>query len=314
MGGARERRWLRPLWLFVVAIALAIGQPLLLVATVFAILTFLAPGGGLMVLALAVAAMALVFSGEPAGGLWYVERGWAILVAGCFGAATLAWPERSFFLRALIAVGGGVAAAGVVLWTIGGWPALDALVEGRLQIGAAATLDTLQPLVGGDLEGGISAAIASTVRLQQTLFPALAGLSSLAAAGVGWWLHARLTRGSDQGLGGIRECRFPDPLVWVMVVGVLLVLVAGGGIGWGRVGGNLVVFMAGLYTLRGAGVILFLWGGASMASSTLLLVAFVVGMVLAGPLLLAGAMLVGLGDSWLDIRARLRHDDGRGMT
>jgi len=314
VGGASERRWLRPFGLFVLAIALAVGQPLLLVATVFAILTFLAPGGGLKVLALAVAAMALVFAGEPAGGLWYVERGWAILVGGCFGAATLAWPERSFFHRALVAIAGGVAAAGGLLVVFGGWPVLDALVQGRLEVGAAATLDTMRPLVGGDLEGGMSAAIASTVGLQRMLFPALAGLSSLAAVGVGWWLHMRLVRGSDQGLGGVREFRFPDPLVWVMVLGILLVLVAGWGTGWGRAGANLLVFMAGLCTLRGVGVILFLWGGASVAGSTLLLIAFLVGMVLAGPLLLAGAMLVGLGDSWLDIRARLRHDDGRGMT
>jgi len=148
------------------------------------------------------------------------------------------------------------------------------------------------------------ATVSRTVALQSHLFPALLALSTVAATGVAWWLHQRLLHGSDESLGALKDFRFGDPLVWIFVAGVVLVVLAGWSTGWGRVGSNLLAFMAGLYILRGAGVVLFLSGGMSLGIGVLL----VAGLVLAGPLVLAASMLLGLGDSWFDIRARVSRE------
>jgi hypothetical protein len=146
--------------------------------------------------------------------------------------------------------------------------------------------------------------------LRVFLLPALMGLSALASLGVAWWMHCRLTTGSRDGLGGIREFRFPDPLIWVMIVGIVLMLTGEWGVGSGRVGANLVAFMGGLYIFRGAGVLLSLIGSLSWLGGFALLA----GVVFASPFLLATAMMVGLSDSWFDLRARLggRGDGGAG--
>jgi hypothetical protein len=68
-----------------------------------------------------------------------------------------------------------------------------------------------------------------------------------------------------------------------------------------RVGANTVVFMGALYALRGAAVILFLSGGLSLFGYVLL--AF--GLVFLPPLVLTGAMVIGIGDTWLDVRRKL---------
>ena len=54
--------------------------------------------------------------------------------------------------------------------------------------------------------------------------------------------------------------------------------------------------------LRGAAVILFLSGGLSLFGYVLL----ILGLVFLPPLVLTGAMVVGLGDTWLDVRRRGR--------
>jgi hypothetical protein len=105
----------------------------------------------------------------------------------------------------------------------------------------------------------------------------------------------------DQALGPLRLFRFNDHLVWVFVAGLLLLVVQ-----WGeplaRLGSNVVVFMGALYALRGAAVFVFVSGGVSLFGY----VTFVVGLVLAAPVLVGMAMLIGIGDTWLDIRSRIR--------
>ncbi len=67
---------------------------------------------------------------------------------------------------------------------------------------------------------------------------------------------------------------------------------------------NLVAFMGALYVLRGVAVLIVLWGGVSFTGGLLLTLA----LVLAGPLVALGVMLVGVSDSWFDLRARVeRH-------
>jgi hypothetical protein len=298
----KERRWLRPVGLFALAFGLAVGQPLIMVAVSFSLLTLFTPGGKWWALVLAAVALGLVFAGDPADGLWYVERGWALLVGGAFVALTMAWPERPFLSRAMAALAAGSGAGAMIIVASGGWSTIEILMVNRIRSSVNATLDLVRPLALEGVQPQLAEAVARTAELQGLLFPSLISLSTLASLGVGWWLHCRVAARSDQGLGPVREFRFPDPLIWLFIVGLGLVVAAEWSDAWGRAGTNLMTFMGALYILRGFGVLVFFLGGISVAGGILLLMA----MFLAAPLLLVGALVIGMGDSWLDIRARLR--------
>ena len=139
-----------------------------------------------------------------------------------------------------------------------------------------------------------------TADFQGRAFPALMGLASLAALGVAWWLYQRLSRGRGHGLGAFGGFRFTDQLVWVLIAGVALLVMAPSE-PWVRVGVNALVFTGGLYVLRGAAVVVALNGGVSLFGFVLL----GLGLLFVAPLILAGALMIGLGDTWVDIRSRI---------
>jgi hypothetical protein len=99
----------------------------------------------------------------------------------------------------------------------------------------------------------------------------------------------------------VTEFRFNDQLVWVFIAGLALLLIGWGG-DWGRAGSNTVVFMGALYALRGAAVVLFAMGGVSFFGAAMLCL----GLVFIAPVMLALALFIGLGDTWVDLRERLR--------
>jgi hypothetical protein len=87
--------------------------------------------------------------------------------------------------------------------------------------------------------------------------------------------------------------------VWLFLTGLALV-VLGAGEGWTSAGSNAVVFMGGLYALRGVAVLLFINGGVTGLG----ILFVVIGMLLLPPVLLLGALIVGVGDTWLDLRSK----------
>ncbi len=147
-------------------------------------------------------------------------------------------------------------------------------------------------------------------RLAVALFPALLGVSSLAALGSAVALRGWLAGDGGRAFGRLRRFRFSDHLVWVVLVGLVLVVAPLGGIA-DRVGVNALFFMGALYVVRGLAVFLSLIGGLSV---TVGVVGAIVA-VLLYPLLiaiLAIVLLVGIGDTWLDLRSRLREEDSTG--
>jgi hypothetical protein len=207
---------------------------------------------------------------------------------------------------------------GILLSAMGRMESAEGLIADRIRSEVEFTLSFIEEAAAGR-ETGFLAELVGTMgedlvpiipamgEARVVLIPALLGLSALAASGVGWWIHHRLTTGSRDALSGIREFRFPDPLIWVMIVGIALMLTGEWEVGSGRVGTNLVAFMGGLYILRGAGVFLALVGSLSLFGGLVL----TAGVIIVGPFLLAPAMVVGLSDSWFDLRARLgRHEGG----
>lgn len=303
--GARERGWLRALGLFVATLFLAVVEPLALIAVPFVALVLVLPTSGLSAIAAgALAAIVAFGSGAPASGLWYLERGWALLLGGWFVALTLRWPRAGFFPRGLGAVAGSFAVVALFLVVQPGrWALVDWLVQDRMAEAWSLVMEAVRRFraEGGSFPPEVLSGIREMMEFQRTIFPSLLGLASLAALGVAWWLYVRLARGSGRGVGPLAEFRFNDQLVWILIVGLVLLLA-----GWGdastRTGGNAVVFMSGLYALRGVAVLVFLNGGISMFGA----VAVGIGMLIpvVASVIVGGALLIGVGDTWFDLRTR----------
>ncbi|NIU80325.1 MAG: hypothetical protein GWN71_44365, partial [Gammaproteobacteria bacterium] len=88
------------------------------------------------------------------------------------------------------------------------------------------------------------------------------------------------------------------------LLGLVLLLAPAGELAE-RIGGNAVLFMGTLYVTRGSAVLLSLAGGISTVTAVLGGLA----VLLLYPLLalvLAIALVVGVGDTWLNVRARAR--------
>jgi hypothetical protein len=223
------------------------------------------------------------------------------VVAGGFAAISMVWPNRPFFPRALWALGVGIAASGGLLLAVNGWETVETLMAMRIEESVQATLQWTEGLATGPMATRLSETVRQTGRLQGILFPSLVALSTLASLGVAWWLYLRATVGSDRGLEPFREFRFPDPMIWLFIAGIALVLAAEWTVGWGRTGTNLMTFVGALYVLRGLGVLLFVFGGVSLGGGILMGVM----LLLAAQVFLAAALVIGVGDSWIDIRSRV---------
>jgi hypothetical protein len=279
----------------------------LLVALPFALLVLVLPSRPVVVLATMVVVILFLMMGQSSASLWYLERGWALILSGWFLALTLRWPRRSFLTRGLGAVAGTFASMGLLFWTNPGtWAVADWTVTSQMKAGMALVVQATRMAVGPEtVTPDVQAWAMEVVAVQGVMFPALLGLASLASLGVAWWLYLRLLKSDSSGLGPFREFRFHDQLVWVLILGLLLFLGSFGfldrmGPGLERLGTNAVVFMGALYALRGAAVVLFMAGGVSLFGGLLLILGF----FFVAPLLLAAAFVMGLGDTWLDLRTR----------
>jgi len=285
-----------------VVFATSVVRPSVLVAIP---LVMLLARNGLRSLKVAVAAAvatAIVAGGER-DGVWYAERAWTVLVGGAFLALTMLAPGWTVSGRALASVLAAVVVSGGVLaLRADAWASLDAAISDGVRAGVDTTILALSSLRGEDaLAPALTETLYEVADAQAAVFPALVCLGSMAALGVAWWARTRLVGEGDQGLGPLAEFRFNDHLVWLFVAGLLLLVVQGGGAP-ARLGSNAVVFMGALYALRGAAVFMFVSGGISLLG----FVTLVVGLVLAAPILMAMAMVIGIGDTWLDIRSRIR--------
>lgn len=285
---------------------LLLSEPLVhasvLIAVSLLLLLVTARPKGLSVVVVAALAVAIVASGAR-DGVWYAERAWSVLVGGAFLAMTLLVPGWRLASRALGAVFGAVAvSAGVLATRADAWASLDSAFGERVRLLWDTSLDRVDS--AGELTPAMVTFAHQVASAQVMVFPALVALASLAALGIAWWARARLAGGREEALAPLRDFRFNDHLVWLFVVGLLLVVAQ-----WGdalvRVGSNAVVFMSVLYALRGAAVFVFVSGGLSLFGCLTFTVVFLLG----APLLVGVAVLLGIGDTWLDLRARVSENN-----
>jgi hypothetical protein len=241
----------------------SVVNPGVLIAIPFCLLAFFMPSKRFASLAIAALGVFVVATGDPSSGIWYAERGWAVILGGCFLALSLRWPEGRFLPKGLGAVLGTFLFIGLLFGSRpGDWEVVDWAIQSRMELAMANLLQAARASMGPER---ISVAFEATA------------LETMAAQ---------------------KDFRFNDQLVWVLITGVVAVLVSSGALA--RVGANAVVFVGALYALRGAGVVLFLTGGASLFGGIL----FLVGFLLVAPLVIMGAIFIGLGDTWFDLRAR----------
>ncbi|KPK61722.1 MAG: hypothetical protein AMS21_09135 [Gemmatimonas sp. SG8_38_2] len=282
-----------------IAIVFAVIQPFVLVGLLLALL-LLTYGPHYARSAIIVAVVLVVaFLGERSG-LWWFERGWSLVLAGMFVWIVGLRPGWSFTAQALTAVTmAAIAVSIVVLARPGIWFDLDTLMTAR----ASQSAQTAANLVGSGADETVQALVQRVVEFQVAVFPALLGVSSLGGLGVAVAVRSWLAGDTGKTFGRLRSFRFNDHLVWAWLLGLVLMLAPIGHVA-DRIGGNAVFFMGALYVLRGMAVLLSMMGGIPVAAGVVGgIVALLIYPILA--LLLAVMLIVGLGDTWLNVRSRL---------
>jgi hypothetical protein len=292
--------WRTAAVLVAIVFATSIAQPSVLIAVPFLALVGATGSRGRGTVLAAAAAVVLIVSGVR-DGVWYAERAWALTAGGVFVGLSFAAPRWRVTSRALTSIFSAFACFGAVLSLRGdAWRTLDWVVSDRLRAGFTTWLDAMTVLREGQAPPQtLVSAIYRTVEAQVAVFPALLAIETMAGLAVAWWLYERLGRGSASGIGLLARFRFNDHLVWIMVLG--LAFVAGlGGDPVARLGANLAVFMAALYAVRGLAVGVSVSGGVSFLGYTMI----ALGVLLAAPVVVGFAVLLGVADTWLDLRAR----------
>ena len=265
------------------------------IPTAVAVLAFEPPKAATSVLALLLLAGAAIGFPEPVP-LWYIERGWALLLAGGFAIGASLAPARPILDRSLLAVAiaaGTVGAMGAVR------PELLAGLDGHIagQFEQALALYDFEPLGGPAAE----MAVRRFAAVWGVVYPGLLVLASLSALAVTAYVLGRI-RGEASGLPPLRRFRFGEQVAWVLVVGLALLVLPVGG--WAeRVGGNIVMVMGGLYALRGVAVLVC--AGGSLIRSRRVAAVLGIAAVVLYPVTIGAALVVGVSDTWLDLRSRL---------
>jgi hypothetical protein len=302
-GGNGPVRWGTAIALSIAALLLSVFDAIPLVVLPLSVLLVALPAQRRWKWVALGALLWLLAVALPGGALAELSRGWGLLLGGAYLAASLLRPQLGILHRALIALGvaGGISLAG--LGATGSWDAVDALVRRHLQTVSSLTLASIgsQAADSAWVEQ-LEATAERVATLQWTLFPAVLGLQSLAALALASWWIARLRNGEQSPFRPrpLREFRFSDQLIWVLIAGLALLVLPLGAAAT-RVGFNALFFMGGLYALRGVGVFVFFASGAPPLFSILFGVLVAVFLY---PLVLTAAVLVGLGDTWLDVRGR----------
>lgn len=268
----------------------------MLVAVPFLLLVGTNALRGYAILGATLIAIIIVMAG-PYDGMWYLERGWALLLGGCFVGLSIVRPKMKISDRALEAVFGALVLVAILMTLMSGaWNIVDWVISDRVR----ATVAQVIALGGSEgLAPALITALYQTAELQILIFPALTALASMSALLLSWWLFIFFSGRSEEALGLVKNFRFNDHLIWMLVVGLFLLFTR-----WSeplqRLGSNAVVFIGALCAVRGAAVIVFITGGFSVLGYAMTLF----GLVIVPPIVLGGAILIGIADIYLDFRKR----------
>ena len=245
-----------------------------------------------------------------------VSKGWALLLVATFGVVSIMSPVRTFFPRALSAVGLSFAIGLTLTMFAAKRPdSIERTVKAEYTRRVDSWLTDWENVsktkewqdITKDNPGMDALARESSERLRELpavtsrLYPSLLALESLAVLALAWGLYHRVSRARiGPPLAPLKEFRFNDQLVWGLVAGITAVAVPTLS-AFRVVGLNLLLFFGALYALRGLGVLTWFFApGRLMVALTIGLAIFI------WPLLGVFALGIGLGDTWLDWRSRPR--------
>jgi hypothetical protein len=294
--------------LTLVAVMLSVVRPTLLILVPLGLLLMASPPRRPVMMIAGLGLAAVAFGGPRTGPLWFAERGYALLLGAWFILMTTFRPAATFLSNALRALAGTLLSAlPLFLLNRGGWAQLDWSVSARMRAAAAQLAAAISARQGqtqsNSLGPQFTEQLYKAADAQILVYPALLGLASVAALGLAYWAFRRLTAPDPttqvQVLAPLREFRFSDELVWLMIAGIALVVLPLGGAGV-RVGSNLLTFMGALYAVRGMAVMVALAGTMSVA----VLVWTTMAVLLLWPAVIVATLLVGVTDTWLDLRAK----------
>jgi Predicted membrane protein (DUF2232) len=236
----------------------------------------------------------------PTGQLTYdFGRGWSLVLAGWFLVMSVVIRRDRFLSRALPALAGAVLTTGVFfVLNHGSFAQLDSAIRATLEADVDRMIAMLSR-IGRDTGPGMTMALRQPIEVEMLLFPAMLAVSSVSGLAVAWWAHRRVTLPGRTALGPLREFRFSDGVVWLLIAGLLLLVLPLDEVAR-RVGSNLLAFTGVLYALRGLAVAIMLLG----SPGPLGIVAAIVVAVVLFPIVMAAAFVVGLTDMWFDLRTR----------
>lgn len=239
----------------------------------------------------------------PAGPLSMVSRGWGLVLGAMFLAVTLMRRDWSVMTRSLVATGGSLLLAVGGLVTSGNAGRLNATMREHFAAATESFLAMQSRLPESARLPDVEATARMMTEMRTAVFPSLLALQSIAALALAAWWVRRLGRSANEAfvLSRMRDFRFNDQLIWLLIGGLLLVLLPLGD-GATRFAANVLVFMGALYVLRGLAVFAYL---ASGTRSVAAMVFGVVAIFLLYPIVFTAALFMGVGDTWLDVRGRL---------
>jgi hypothetical protein len=275
------------------------GEPVLLVLAPLGLLLLALPPVRFGRMAAGAVILGLALVGGASQPYSLLIRGWALLLGAWFVLFVVVLPRSGFISRALCALGATFGSAALLLlFRRGGLAAADWTV-GRQFYDAVADLLAVWTGAGVKAVTDMADDFSRAAELQALLHPALLGLASLAGLAVAWSLARRAPEGARP-LRPLREFRFRDELVWLLIAGIVLVVLPLSSPALVRAGSNLMAFMGALYALRGVAVLLAVLGTPGVGGVVLATLAT----LFIPPLVMVATVLVGLTDTWLDLRAR----------
>ncbi len=239
-------------------------------------------------------------------------RAAAAFFTGAFVMTSLAG-VRSLFNRALASVTFTTSAVAGWFATMGlGWSDLrESIVSTQWTLYRAliADLPSTMPTRGELDSGALAGRVADITRGILTTvdyWPAIHALFAMAGGWLAWmWYHRIASEPIGLAPKRFREFRFSDHLVWLVILSGAALLAGVGGTGR-LVAGNLLMFLLALYAGRGLAVIRTALLPAPRALAVLLSITSIVLL----PLAMVTATLIGLADTWLDIRRRMAPPEG----
>lgn len=296
-----RRLWGAPIILALLTAALSTINPALLTFVPLSFLALALPPRRPLLLLLSLAVLVLTFVGQSTGPLWWFGRGWALILSAWFVMVLMLLPQLSLTMRAVTSVmGATLSAALLFLVNRGSWHSVDWSMTQLLRNGVADTRAFwVARLKDERLQAEMSRVLDRFAEWQTFAYPAMIAVASLTALGLAWWIWRRLALQDPAPLGRLRDFRFSDHLVWLAIAGMLLVVLPFGA-ALTRTGGNLLAFMGALYAVRGFAVMLSLFGAPGLLGAVFGAIVF----LLLYPLVMVTTMMVGLTDTWLDLRSR----------